>query len=638
MSLTIEPTPSWSAVPAWAIAHASKLDRHLLLAIANDFADHIGTPNGPFKLMLRIRSTADQPVINRLFAGSATSSLVSAHFDAGSVFVTASVDLQLLAQLAASDEIVAIELGQPLGAERTVDRRETASATTGTAALPQSSGEVLMGIIDHGCPFAHQAFREASGAAKTRFISIWDQDQMPDFPTALGSPLGFGYGRQVIKSDLDGYMAATLQNGSVNETLCYLKAQYSAMRDSLTHGSHTAGLFAGAWRSPSFKAALGDQHKPLADDAAKSELVFVQLPRQVLQAPSHGGDHQCILDGIRYVVACAGAAVKKIVVVVDYGSYLGPHDGSSFIESAMAALVTEQASKHIALVLVFPTGNGYADKTHATANLSIDKSQIAWRVPAGSETASFAEIWLPENAKDLKISLTLPNDGLGTKLLSIDSEGVAGWPAGPKSGAWFNAIRMNVGSSGTVILLRTGPTQALTGVSPQAASGRYLLSVEHSLLSEPPELTASFYCCWGGENLGFPRRSFPARWLALSSNVTVGGAGSMLGTACGGDVLAIAGVIYADGKPFNRAKYSGAGPSRGPHTNPDMAAISDDSLLQIGVLGIGTRSGAWARMWGTSVATPIAARKMASVIPSRSPFVATKVPTVAADVGAGVSD
>lgn len=630
--------PTLPHLPAWAANNLHKLDRHLLLALVTDFADHVNGVAGPFKIMARLKSSGDRPGIEALFSASPNSTLVKAHLDAGARHFSAAVDMPLLEKLALSEGVAAIEWGQPLCAQRTVDRRATRSVVkSGVDAIPQCNGSVLLGLIDHGFPFAHQAFRVKNALPQTRCLAIWDQDPLPDFDPSLKSPAGFGYGRQVTRAGLNQCIAASLQTGLVNEDECYKLAKHSAMKDSLTHGSHTAGLFAGNWCSPSFRTL--NPAASFEDAASKADLVFVQLPRSVLQAPSHGGDHQCILDGIRYIISCAGEEVKAIVIVSDYGSYLGPHDGSSFIELAMQEMVAEQLELGRELKLVFPSGNGYKDQSHATATLS-SKSEtgITWRVPASSEVANFAEIWLPNSLHAPALKITFPVGGGQQQDLHLNAQGATAWPRGPAQNAWFNAIRMDMGASGTVVLLRVSPTWVTDGTTPQAQGGRYDIEIGASPYASE-ELVASFFGCWGGENLGFARRSGQARWLKKTGAVTVGGKSSVLGTACGADATVIAGVIYsADGKPLDRARYSGAGPTRGAHKNPDFAAMSDDSTLQIGVLGLGTRSGATARMWGTSVAAPVAGRVIAVHSHGVTPIkpIATKKPLNRDDIGAGV--
>ena len=624
---TITTRPSWKVLPQWARDHQHKLDRHLLLALATDFADHVRGPrarkpnlqNTPFDVMLKLASPESHAAIRKMFQASGTARLSSAHLDAGSQYACATVDLKMLAQLASSHHVAAIEWGQALLAERTLDRRATASAVKAApSALPNCTGEVLLGVIDHGFPFAHSAFRTGTGSVAggngtpgTRVLSIWDQDAKPDFDPNLGAPAGFGYGRQATRAVLNRCIADATRQGLVNEARCYDLARYSALKDSVTHGSHTAGLFAGAWRSPSVKPLDPPRGAADTDVAATSDLVFVQLPRGILQAPSHGGDHRCVLDGVRYIVACASKTVKTIVVVIDYGSYLGSHDGSSFMEGALDAMVAEQKQLGRQLKLVFPTGNGQSDQSHAHANLHEGPSCIAWRVPPGSETAGFAEIWLPAAQSGLALSITLPIERGGSKTIHLDRPGVVGWPEGELAQAGFNAIRMDLGDSGTVILMRAAPTRADHPATALAASGRYEINLPLATGDAKKPLVACFYSCWGGENMGFPRRSYQARWLKISSNVTVDGLGSILGTACANGVTAVAGLVYSAGRLFKIAPYAGLGPTRATAQKPIHAAMSDDSPLQTGVLGLGTRSGSTTRMWGTSVAAPIAARVLA---------------------------
>ncbi|MEN9538953.1 MAG: hypothetical protein RLZZ126_1188 [Pseudomonadota bacterium] len=570
------------------VAALDKVDHHLLMAALTGFVDHSVATPGPFLFMLEVGASQDWAFVTQALPNDG-SRVTNAHVSTGSRFATAQLTLNGLKKVLALPEVKWVEWGQPMAALRTVDRRGTQSVPSEPdQALPKSESPVLFGVVDHGCPFAHRALRSANGTG-TRILSIWDQDPKPDFPSQLGAPDGFGFGRQALRRHLNGYMKASVSHGLVDEDACYRRAQYSPMRDALTHGSHTLGLLAGSW--------LKAGGKPANDLATRSDVVFVQLPRQVLQAPSHGGDHQCILDAVRYIVSCAGSATKDIVIVIDYGSYLGPHHGMSYIERALDALVQEQLVQGKTLLLVFPSGNGAEDKTHASGTVQAGSSaDMDWIVPSSADAPLWAEVWLPKNAAPATVHITPPG---ASQPIGLKANSVCIDPAGSS----FTALRLDRGRD-EVILLRSGPTA--DGLAPAGQAGRYRVQIttgEHSL-------PVHFYTAWGGENLGFPKRLGQARWLSHATGVQVGASGSILGTASGAYTFVAAGVSYdAAGCPDDRARYSGAGPSRAGKP-PFVSAMCEDSPMRHGVLGLGTRSGAVARMWGTSVAAPIAARAL----------------------------
>ena len=110
--------------------------------------------------------------------------------------------------------------------------------------------------------------------------------------------------------------------------------------------------------------------------------------------------------------------------------------------------------------------------------------------------------------------------------------------------------------------------------------------------------------------IGMPMPVDPA-----GSDCPIKRAGTLSGFACGKVPIVVGGLTQSNGQ---LAVYSSAGPIskvRGkPNANregPDASARSDDSLVQIGVMGAGTRSGSMVRMNGTSVAAPLVARMVA---------------------------
>ncbi len=606
-----------AALPAWARAHVHKLDTQMALALAQ------GWPGGPLlrpHLMLEIVATAFHDFDQLLATHAAHVDRVTeipTPDDSERRFYTAQLAEAFVAVLVAQDWVVQIAWGESERLPRVPDRSLRGKrASVQAAPIPLSNrvdSEVLIGIIDHGCPFAHRGYRRGA-AGGTRVHAIWDQDALPDFPTALGFPQGFGYGRIATNADLDGWMAASTRAGRFDEAACYRHAEYGAVDTALTHGSHTLGVLAGASWSPSLEQPPGGGFRRVGDKAATADIVFVQLPRIILEAPSLGGDHRCILDGLRFIVDCAGDKVRRIVVVVDYGSNLGPHDASSLFERAVAALVDEVEDRGKQLDIVFPAGNSFADRVHAVVGplAAHETAGLQWRVDAGSETRTDAEIWVSVHSR-CTVTVTPPRAApfvldLTTVPVAMP---VAAWPDAARP--QFLVATRTAPNGQTVLALRCAATDATQAGVPVAPAGRWDIAFEAgaSATTRP----VNVYVCWGGHNIGFPRRTSQSQLLRVSDplKVVVDGMGTVLGSACGRNIHVIGGFRGSVSvQRIRRAAYSARGPKRGATAGlPDFLALSDESAALPGVLGYGTGSAVTARVWGTSVAAPQAARELA---------------------------
>jgi hypothetical protein len=611
-------------LPNWASQNIHKLDDQIVLSLASNWVDHVTYTSRTLRVMIERRQDASNSTENwtsfkRLF-DTPSSYLCELSASKNSRYFTAVIALDQLESLVSRSDLVRVELAEPLLAQRPtpfgpVSKPAPASATD----FPQSSGEVLMGIIDHGCAFAHQAYRSDQG---TRVLAIWDQHEQSLWKKGAGKiPKSAKYGVEIRRETLDAAMLKHKQAGHIDETACYAELGYDAMHSSLTHGTHTMGLLAGAWLSPSLKKQSSNpseyQQKYMADKPSRADIVFVQLPREVLQAPSHGGDHRCIIDGLRYIVACAGSQTQHIVAVVDYGSNLGPHNGQSWIERAIEDLYQECKGRGQILEVVFPAGNSGDNATCALACLKKSKkeAQLALRLPADVEVPSYCQIWIDgANTDSVEMTLTTPT---GSELalkswagLSYHDENTVHVLCQETTNIFGADTR-----KGLLCSVRLSPTRVSDDRTAMATPGRYVFSIK-LVGNTKSDVSVKAYVSWGGENSGIPKRGRQATWLALSKNVKVSRRNesdvpSLLGTASGAHVAVVGGYCAREGLPWKRAPYSSVGPTRGSRGAPDALALTDDDSLNQGMLGLGNRSGQFGRMWGTSVAAPQYARMAA---------------------------
>jgi hypothetical protein len=591
------------------------LDPYLQIAQVSDFLDHICEGDNPETLMLDIvielqKATAGAE-LRSLADKNPCLMLNMSHLDADSIFVTAKVTQRVLVLLRTQEFIRRIEFGQILVPQRTEMNR---SVHHGNFPVLQQRetvrvrrSKVLAACIDHGCPFAHTEFMHDG---KTRLVTLWDQDTNPEFVSLTGgAPSGFTYGKEIAQSELQSVIeGARSQDGSINETDCYRVCGYEAMEGELTHGSHVLGRFVG--KSYASKKDISNDQS--ADAASQADIAFIQLPRDAAKCPSSSAIHRCILDGLRYLRAyCTRFGYERCVVLCDYGSYLGPHDGSSLFERALDAFLAESTPDGaIKVEIVFPSGNCYEDKLHALLNLRADQiNAVEWCLPTDNEAATYAELWVSANdaqcVKSVDIS-TVSGDFTLT-LDSLVSESLHG------AFGWLTVQFQKQFDGQYVFTLRAAPTLVANNNNASAPTGK--IKITFGVIQNCVEPVHG-YICWGGEVIGFPRRMRQAWWSipqASKDRSIISSSGTLMGSACGGsEAIYVIGGYVQSRNPARRERsgYSSVGPSRALRSGPNFVAEADESATVKGIPGPGTRSAIFRNMWGTSVAAPQGARAL----------------------------
>jgi hypothetical protein len=540
---------------------------------------------------------------------------VQAHTQASSRFLTATGSLQWLEQLQAQPWVFRLALANQLRPARPEPQRSQ-TARTGSDVATQTQGSVLLGVIDHGCPFANeQLLREDGG---TRVLSIWDQDPVSEFKPALSFvPTPFGYGAQVNRQQLNVLMRKSI---ATDELQAYQALGYESLRHQLTHGAHTLNLFAGAKLSrsvleksfaitPELNRRTAVKAKPSQD----SDIVFVQLPRRALLSPSTPGMSRSILDGVRFILSQTNQETQRVVICIPYGSLLGPHDGSSLIEQALDAIVVRARRQGLDVKLVFSSGNAADKAVYArtkpalrtgSASASMD-SQLIWMVPPHLQANTSLDIWLKQPDQQVQLKVTEPGGFVHAVTLSsgMANEAHALQHQGRQVGVM--AI-VNDASHGQLnLLLQLLPNNAGSGA--HILSGRWC--VEWPTGSAAP-LDACFYVGWGGRNNGFGQRIFATRLMAGSSDIEIPPQGTILGTACGHETYVVGACTNAPA--YQRVAHSGSGkPRGGSKARASCLSVSEESDALPGLACSGVRSSFNARVNGTSVAAPLAARMLA---------------------------
>lgn len=483
-----------------------------------------------------------------------------------------------------------------------------APAAPASGARLSQTGRTVIGVIDDGFAFANRHFLDEAG--QTRVLRLWQQDVCHG-PEMIGWRLPAGwYGRELGREAIDDLRARYGRD----EVGLYRGIGYLHPTARSYHGTHVLDLAAG-WPDPLQRlrtrhAARGEANaaeRGKRDAAASADLVLVQLPTLTSLDTSGASLAGFVLDAIHYILQQAAGA--KVVINLSYGAHAGPHDGSSFLESAMQELLTAvnrtplPGTSRRRLDIVVPAGNAHESCCHASATIGrLDSTRLHWQILPDDPTDSFLEIWLP-NGGELAITVTPPG-GRRTEPIHVGSA----WVDGEGERRRFAVIyprRCALGGaeSGSMALIAVAPTR-LRGTGPMAPHGIWEIGLR--AVDQPVDFhawierdDAVFGAHHGGRQSRFVRGATAERTL------------NSIGTLEADGFWVVGGLRRSDGE---LARYSGAGTNRDPRRRafgPDRVTWCEESRCLQGLPAAGSLGMSVVRMNGTSVAAPLVARQLA---------------------------
>jgi len=471
----------------------------------------------------------------------------------------------------------------------------------------QGKLESAIAVIDFGCPFLNTAF---AGKARntTRVAALWDQGS--DKPVAMDTPWSdasarMGYGRELSQSAMNGVLKEARPVGAeplMDEAEAYRRIDYLINYDDArrriwgaTHGSHVLDVSGGCIDPLTGKAG---------DRASKANLIFVQLP-SLTGADSSGGSLSAqVLDAMRYVLdVCTGNA--RIVINLSYGSFAGPHDGSSLIEQALDELL-EARKDNVALVL----GAGNARQANCHVRRIVRKNRSALlsvELPPGDFTDTFVEVWFKDaSALHLLSARVRSGEGDWSDPVALGEQAELTDVDDARRVALLSLDKRVPNGKLPLLMLALAPTaRPADDDGPLAPTGRW----EIELFLKPDTENSKALDGVEIEFDAWVERDDPG-WLGVGvqarfSDPHFGDADETLSSlATGTRTIAVGGFRLDDGLP---AAYSSTGTRKGP---PVVYAACEESADQPNVRAAATRSSDSLRMNGTSVAAPVFARRL----------------------------
>jgi hypothetical protein len=523
---------------------------------------------------------------------------------------------------------------------------------------PQPGPEVVIGIIDDGCPFAHRAYRPGNGPC---VHYLWDQGGTPGTGEVPGTPFPSRYGAVYTTQLSEALQKATDSHGEVDEDHAYELLSLPSLRCIVSHGAQVMSHAAGCTRPIDHRPAP----PPFCDPTG---IAFVQLRPKALDDPT-GDWIDCDgidSDGMEALHAICDYArtmitppAKKVLINLSYGPQTGPHDGSSFAERHIRELTEKAKAEGYILRVVLPSGNNHLLQAHAEFDLrklGAKGQSIDWHVAADSRANSMLEIWLPSpiTTQDVTVRVQAPGGGALAEASTITGQSPDGAihvmtvPDATPSGQFRIAIIV-------APTARAATDSALaTPADPLATPGRWRVSIEpvpgrNLIASLLHDGVAHVYLQRGDPNMGRPQRgrsgylrspcyddkvgALPSEQLQTDPPGTgpaeVFARGCLSGIATGAKSLVAGGYRLRDNLPAGSngavvvngarrdslpAPYSSGGPGRAgcQRGGPDWAYPTEESRVLNGMLGRGNRSGISMRFSGTSIAAPQLVRELAA--------------------------
>lgn len=228
---------------------------------------------------------------------------------------------------------------------------------------------VLIGIVDTGIEYQHEAFLGRDGT--TKIVSIWDQT----INNGGSPPEGFNYGTEYTKAQIDEALNSDDPLSIVPST------------DLDGHGTMIAGIIAGTPRvSASFSGIVPD-----------SQIVVTKLkPAKLIskQILSISADKLCyqesdIILGVRYLISVAQSLNRPLAICVALGSNQGGHDGYGVLSRYLG-----YATRLPSTGVVISAGNEGNTRRHFLGTTQASNETTEFELMVGSEDKDFfMEIW-----------------------------------------------------------------------------------------------------------------------------------------------------------------------------------------------------------------------------------------------------
>ncbi|MBN8500612.1 MAG: hypothetical protein J0M19_05625 [Sphingomonadales bacterium] len=525
-------------------------------------------------------------------------------------------------------------LNEPI-AEDTLDTEfkqqpvEIAASTHLRARQSTSPKIVVMAVIDDGIAFAHANFREHGGGL--RIESCWLQSAKPD-PQGAHS---VAFGRELFAKDIDDLLA----KAGNDEAAVYAgieiseadKAFGNPWRRFSTHGTHVLDIAAGHRHG----AVNPNWPVPEEQDLDAVRIITVQLPSSAIANTAGFGKEAYVLSAFHHIFQRADEVFKAykvekaedqgLIVNFSFGITAGPDDGTNPVAAAIDELVMLRRQLGKPTYVFMPAGNTFSSALYGeiTAEVLKGKEQysIPWRVQPNSRTSSHLELWFEAPELCTELEVFAPD---GQKLAQLILNGGQQDVDLTLNGAAFGLVSYSKYSEERWhAVVSLAPTEPEDSSAPAAPAGLWQvhLNLKASIEGDTPlvrcriQRNDSPFGYWTGARQSYFDDPVDNRFgnCGELSEIDHPGAfvrrfGSLNGWAINNRIWIVGGIVKDSARPSRVSAAGRLTPINGDLAFVDVGAPSDDFRHLPGRLAAGTMSGSLARISGTSVASPYAAR------------------------------
>jgi len=228
---------------------------------------------------------------------------------------------------------------------------------------------VLIGIVDTGIDYMHEAFKNADGT--TRIISIWDQT----INDTILKPLGFNYGVEYKEEQINLALAS-------EDPLTVVPSI-----DMNGHGTFLAGIAAGNKNS-------ANNFSGVVPDAKIVVVKLKQAKRYIRDFFSIPQDVDCyqendIMFGIKYLLDISKELNRPISICIGIGSSQGSHDGRHALSNYISTVADEKG-----VGVTVAAGNEGSKRHHYSGVVDVAVGYDTVELKVGANNKGFSmELW-----------------------------------------------------------------------------------------------------------------------------------------------------------------------------------------------------------------------------------------------------
>lgn len=302
------------------------------------------------------------------------------------VLVTARIPITRIEAVRAQPFVLSLKASQVLhpSLKATVEEMGCQPASYPAGTNPQGGKGVLIGIVDYGCDFKHENFRNADGSSRVEVL--WNQNGKKKAGQSVD------YGRVYTKKEID----TALLKADPYKALGYIPYEPQPP-DEGAHGTHVMDIATGNGRGTGQPGCAPEADIAFVDVAGND---YSETYEDVVKKSF--GDSVQLAEAIQFLFDQAGN--RPCVVNISLGTNGGPHDGTTLVEQWIDRLVRAKPNRAV----VISGSNSYADGIHAAGDVAAKKkAELSWDMKLGQYDREM-EIWYPEDGR-LAVELISPD-------------------------------------------------------------------------------------------------------------------------------------------------------------------------------------------------------------------------------------